>query len=313
MNFYKLFQGSVIMKIYKTYLFYKYKLLYHLSPRKAADVIYYKTFVKHINWENPQNLNEKIRWLLLNSDTTLWSICADKYKVREYVIKKGCPEILVELYGVWDKPEDVEFESLPNEFVLKSNNGCGTVKIVKNKNALDYKKVIKEMRTWVSRPFGYMGAQVHYLAIQPRIIAERLLIGDECQRLISPESLIDYKVWCINGIPECILVIFGREGLQYYRQVYDINWEPMPHVLAKSTRHSLYTDIQIPKPECLDKLLEYARILSEDFPEVRVDFYIIDKQPIFGELTFSAGMGTLSDEYYNYLGSKIDLSKYQTK
>lgn len=298
-----------LTRIYKDYLYYKYKYLYERNPKAAADSVYYKTFAKHIDWDNPKDLNEKIHWMLIHTDTSLWTLCADKYRVREYVRKKGCGDLLVELYGMWNTPEEIDFDKLPEKFVLKANNGCGTVKLITDKRSINQKKLIHDMERWLKRPFGYMSAQSHYLCIKPCIIAEELLEESEKMKRISPSSLIDYKVWCINGVPECILVILGREGKHYFRQVFNTKWEKMPDVLAEETHHSLNTDIEIPKPSCLDQMLECSKRLSADFPEVRVDFYVIGNRLYFGELTFTAGMGSLSYDYYLELGEKIDLSQ----
>lgn len=307
-------RNSILYRIYGDYLYRKSKRLYEKDPHKAADAIYYKAFKRHIDWEHPKELNEKIQWLLRNTDTKLWTKCADKYRVREYVEEKGYGEILVKLYGQWDNPDDIDFSKLPDKFVLKANNGCGTVKVVTDKKSLNEKKLKKELKRWISRPFGYAGAQSHYLSIKRCIIAEELLEETGQQKKLSPTSLIDYKIWCINGNPQCILVIFGRANKHYYRQVYDLHWNKMPEVMnMKSNGHFTFKEVDIPKPECLNEMLEIACKLSEPFPEVRVDLYVIGGKPYFGELTFTAGMGSFTDEFYRKLGDMIVLPKMGTQ
>ncbi|MDA3779628.1 MAG: ATP-grasp fold amidoligase family protein [Bacteroidales bacterium] len=117
--------------IYRYLAYKKHKSDVLKDPKKEADRIYSIYFKKKINWDNPKNLIEKIYWLQLNTDTSLWTKYADKYKVRNYVKKCGYEENLPKLYGKWDKPKDINFDELPNSFVLKTNNGCGSVLIVK--------------------------------------------------------------------------------------------------------------------------------------------------------------------------------------
>lgn len=306
----KLRKNKFLFNFYQTFLYHKYKRLFDKDPKLAADKLYYTAFKRHINWENPKDLNEKIHWMLHNTDTSLWTKCADKYRVRDYVEEKGCGQYLVDLYGKWENPNEIDFSSLPNQFVLKANNGCGTVMVVKDKNTLNERKVRKLLHRWLKRPFGYMGGQLHYLNIPQCIIAEELLEEKGEQKALSPSSLIDYKIWCINRQPECILVIFGREGKSYFRQVYDLDWNKMDNVMnMQSNGHFDYMDIDVPKPECLSEMMEIAKKLSAPFKEVRVDLYVVNNRPYFGELTFTAGMGSFTDNYYQYLGSKIDIEK----
>lgn len=303
---------KLLNRIYSNFLNRKSKRLYEKDPKLATDNVFYSTFGRHINWEDPKDLNEKIYWMLHHIDTSLWTKCSDKYRVRSYIEEKGCGKYLVKLYGHWDDPMKIDFSTLPKEFVLKANNGCGTVLVVDDKSKLDEKKVKKTLAKWISEPFGYSGGQLHYLPIKRCIIAEERLneIGE--QKELSPSSLIDYKIWCINGEPECILVIFGRTNGHYYRQVYDTGWNKMPEVMnMESNGHFIFKEVDIPKPNCLKEMLDIAKKLSEPFPEVRVDLYMIGGKPYFGELTFTAGMGSFTEDYYYYLGSKINLEKVQ--
>lgn len=296
--------------LYGEYLHYSYKRLYKKNPRLAAIGMYKKIYGKNasLNIDQPENLIEKITWLELNTDTSLWTLCADKYRMREYVEQCQLSDYLPKNYGSWENPDDIDFDKLPNGFVLKANNSCGTVKIVRDKKTIDEKKIKKELKRWLKKSFGYMGAQKHYLSIKPCIIAEELLPNSDTQSKFSPNSLVDYKVWCFKGKPESILVVYDRTSRQYCLDLYDTNWERIPEKLNMNGHFEFRKDVIIPKPECLDEMLEIASKLSEPFPEVRVDFYIVDNKPIIGELTFSTGYGYFTDEYYNYLGDKCDIS-----
>lgn len=284
-----------------------YLVLYKINPRYAAELMYRHAFHKSMNLKNPQNLIEKINWLQYNTDTSLWSLCADKYRMREYVNSKGLSAYLPQLFGHWDNPEDIDFESLPAEFVLKSNNGCGTVRIVRDKSKLDIGSTKKTLKKWL-KPYGYVGGQTHYLRIRPCIIAEELLHQDDEQESNYPSSLVDYKVWCFNGKPECILVVYNRVGSNYLMDMYDITWKRIPNSLKKNKHYGAFGE-NVPVPTCLEEILEIAKKLSEPFEEVRVDFYVIGNRPIIGELTFTSGYGNYTDAFYDYLGSKLVLNK----
>ena len=286
-----------------------FKIAYKIKPRYASDIMYRRAFHRKQNLDDPQNLIEKTNWLQFNSDTSLWTICADKYCMRKYVEEMGFGDYLPKLYGHWENPEEIDFESLPNEFVLKSNNGCGTVKIVRDKTRLDVIATKKMLKKWL-KPYGYVGGQTHYLRIKPCIIAEELLQQDDIEKSFSPNSLVDYKMWCINGEPESIWVAFNRhDAFHVNMALFNTEWNPMPQYLRNTNLETYNPNAVIPKPSCFDEMLAIGRKLSEPFLELRLDFYVINGKPYIGELTFTSGYGFYTDEYYNYLGSKIDLSK----
>lgn len=295
-------RNSFIFKIYNKYSNTIWRFFYKINPKIPISFTYRIRIKKRINWKNPQNLIEKIAWMELNTDTSLWSLCADKYRVREYVEKCGCGQYLNELLGVWKNPNDINFEALPSEFVLKANNGCGTVLIVKDKTQLNIPKTKKILQNWIRHPYGYRNSQRHYLNIDRCIIAEKLIENDSVSNRISPGSLIDYKVWCINGKVESVLVVFNRHDNLHQVKLFDPNWNELPQFVRAKAKPE--TDVEIPKPDCLAELLDACRELSVPFPEVRADFYIINNRPIFGELTFSAGFGSLTEEYFDILGEK---------
>lgn len=286
-----------------------YRLLYSIKPRYASEVNFYRRYHRRMNLKNPKDLMEKIRWLLDYSDTSMWTLCADKFRMRDYVAEKGLEDHLPKLYGHWENPDEINFDALPGEFVLKSNNGCGTVKIVKDKSMLDIPATKKLLKSWL-KPYGYFGGQTHYLRIKPCIIAEELLHQSEEQNAFSPQSLVDYKMWCFSGEPESIWVAYNRHDALYVNMaLYDTNWTPLSQHLKDTKREKYNPDVSIPKPVCLEEMISMAKILTKDFPEVRLDFYVIDKKPYIGEFTFTSGLGFYTEEYYQYLGSKVDLSK----
>lgn len=294
--------------VYKYWAYKRHKKMVLQNSFKEAERVYYPYFKKKINWDNPENLIEKIYWLQFYSDTSLWTKYADKYLVRDYVIHCGLSDFLPTLYGKWENANDIDFNKLPNSFVLKTNNGCGTVLIVKNKTELNIKRTIRQLNQWLSIPFGYSGAQLHYTQIRPCIIAEELLIQGKEDNAISPNSLIDYKVYCINGEPECIWIAYNRtrEG-GVDMTMYDLNWKKCPENLVSSAYYT-YNDKEIPKPICLEKMLEMSRKLSQPFSQVRIDFYIINNEPVFGEMTFTTGWGFFTHDFYEFLGDKMEIN-----
>lgn len=298
---------KLIKNVWAYYLYLKYKRLYNKDPKLAADCLYYKINGKHIDFNAPKSLIEKIVWLSLNTDTSLWTKCADKYRMRDYVAQKGFGDYLPLLYGHWDDPDKMNINDLPRKFVLKANNGCATVLIVKDKTIVDQRSLVRVAKKWMSRPFGYIGAEKHYLSIQPCIIAEELISQAAYLDELSPVSLVDFKVWCFNGVPECIWVGYDRRPDGLRMALYDTEWNSISYNL-KSTKKDVYDpSVSIPRPKHLKEMLEIASSLSAVFKEVRVDFYETETKPIVGELTFTTGYGYFTDSFYEYLGSKISL------
>lgn len=300
----KIFRKSdILILLYKRYLIQKHKYYCRINPEMSVNVHFRKKFNRDINLQNPQNLIEKIYWMAFNTDTSLWTECADKYTVRNYVERCGLGHILNELYGHYYSVDEIDFDTLPHEFVLKSNNACETVLLVREKDKLDIKKTKKILNEWLKYEFGYFAAQFHYLKIVPCIIAEKFL-HDSSDRM---ESLIDYKFTCFNGIPESVLVVSARkiEGdHSYLLNLYDMNWDP---INDKVIAHR--NEKQVKKPKSFDVMVHACKELGKDIPYVRIDFYEIAGNPIFGEMTFTTAYDYFTNEYYDYLGSKIDLNK----
>lgn len=296
--FYRIMKSLV--SFYKIMAFNVHRLLVLIDPRIEMTRCYYKVFRKLPNFKNPVSLIEKIYWMQLNSDTSMWTQCADKYAVRDYVRSLGLGEYLNEQYYCWDSPEDISFEDLPQSFVLKTTHACDQVIIVKDKEKLDKEAVVNQFRKWVSHPFGYSGSELHYLLIPRRIIAEKYLESPNGQ-----ESQIDYKIWCFSGKPYCILVVYGRNSNGVNVLLYDLEWNPMFQYLKTSGHVHVNITDEIEKPGSLSKMLEIASALSSRFPQVRVDLFEYKGIPVFGELTFSTGFGYFTDDFYDLLGSKV--------
>ena len=293
---------------FKQFSYWLKRRIVKSNPLWEINRCYKKALGVYPNLKTPKNLIEKIYWMEWNSDTSLWTKCADKYRVREFLKEQGLEHIAPKLLGIWHNVEDIDFSELPQEFILKTNDGCGTNLIVRDKSKYDVEQVKKLFKSFMKYKQGFSNAQYHYLEIEPCVIAEELLHQSDELNEYSPNSLVDYKVYCFNGKPECVNVLYDRTKTSVYNRLYDLDWNEMPEKVVpyKGMRSSKSI---FPKPKCLNEMLNYASILSQPFPEVRVDFYVINDQPVFGELTLSTGYGDFTKEYYNYLGAKVDLTK----
>ena len=279
-------------------------------PKQWISFRYFLRFHKRIDWSNPKNLNEKILYLSLMTDTTYWSVLTDKYHVREYVEDCGFKETLVELYGVWDNASDIDFEKLPNSFVLKTNHGSGEIKLVHDKNLIDKEKLVSYFNKAISRPYGEIEAGKHYFRIKPCIVAEQLLINDPISQKKS-SSVIDYKFWCFNGKVHYILVCSDRNEHSLNLLLYDRDWNVHPEY-SVFTRHYQRGNV-ISRPENYDLMIKMSETLARPFPCVRVDLYNIGGKIYFGEMTLTSLGGMMNyftNDFLDKAGSLIDL-KYK--
>lgn len=260
-------------------------------PKKLSSMRYKQCYGTDIDWKHPQTIDEKINWLKYNSDTSKWTVLADKYRVRRYVAECGLGDILVPLYGKWDKVEDVDWNALPRQFVMKTNNASKSVLICKDKDSLDIAYWAKEVDRWLHSDYSIEKGEIHYRAIPPCIIAEQLL--DATKQAVPSSSLIDYKVWAFDGKPAYIWCCLNRTPDSVEVITYDTEWCAHPEYCVDSY-HFVSTDKRLPRPATLDKMLNAAARLSEGFPQVRVDFYEVNGKLYFGEMTFTSSAGVNS-------------------
>lgn len=295
-----LMKSSSLIELSQVYRTMQYKHIYEKKGAQACAVEFYKHTHngKIPNIDNPKTLEEKIIWLELNTDTSEWTTCTDKYAVRQWLKDRGSEAISNELYGQWYDANDIDFDKLPNQFVIKSNNGCGTVLICKDKSTLDVKKTRKKLKGWL-RVYGYVGYNQHYLRIKPCLIAEKYLDDHSANGIV-----LDYKCFCTYGKVLAIVVYGDRvfKNHSYKAIVYDINWNRLQESKVEG-------DFYVPKPKSFEKMMEECGKLTKDFPFVRADFYDIDGQLVFGELTFTPETLLLSDDFNNFIGEKIDLNR----
>ncbi len=227
--------------------------------------------------KNPKTFNEKIQWIKLYDRNPLMTLYADKYEVRKIVEKKIGPHILNELYGVFENPDEIDFDLLPESFVLKATHGSGWNIIVRDKSVLEIEKAKKGMRKWLGKNFYAKKREWAYKDIPPRIICEKYMENKD-------GSLNDYKFYCFNGNPLFIQVDFGRYS-GHSRAFYDTEWQKLDFFYAKSGKVRR-CEKERNRPDCLIKMVEIACALSSDFAFARVDLYEVDGKVVFGEVTF---------------------------
>lgn len=244
-----------------------------------------------IDFSNPKDINEKIQWILCYGDTSRYSKCADKLSVREYISEKGYSDILIPLLGQWKRSSDIDFESLPNKFVLKCNHDSGSYHIIDKRKGFDKESICKDLDEHMKVKYGYVHGEMYYNDIEPWIIAEEFL--DDSKKTFS-SSAIDYKLWSFDGKPFVFWVCYNRTKEFVFMDVYNLDWTKRPNTII-STNHYRKGEVDVPKPKQLDRMIEIASELSKGFPEVRVDFFEIDGKLYFGELTFASQCG-----YINY-------------
>ena len=268
---------------------------------------------KRLNLKHPKTFQEKLQWLKLHDHNPEYTKMVDKVLVKEYVASKVGSEYVIPLLGVWDKPEDIDWAKLPQQFIVKTNNGSGEVLICKDKSKEDIGYMTVKVRKMSERKTGSYLYEPHYDSIKPCIIAEELL--DVSKQAIESSSVVDYKVWAFDGKAAYIWVCFNRTPHSVECQVYDTDWNFHPEY-SVSTPHYVLSNMEIPKPKCLKQMLSVAETLSKGFPELRCDLYEVDGKLYFGEMTFTASAGFnyfYSEQFRIILGKLCDLSKAKTR
>lgn len=267
------------------------KGLYNNMPdEKYLKRLYRAKFGKELDLDNPQTLSGKLQWLKLYYRRPDYTMMADKYAVRPYVAEKIGEEHLVPLLGVWDDPEDIDFDALPEQFVLKCNHNSGIgLCVCKDKSKLDIENVRSELRKGLAEDFSLITREQQYKNIPRKIIAEKYM-KDDVQN--EKTGIVNYKFYCFNGEPKFLFVSLNTKGKKNdFLTFLTLDWQLAPF----GFRDYVADFDQIPpKPASFDKMLECARALSSDLPFVRVDLYQIDGQVYFSELTLIASSGFLA-------------------
>ena len=247
--------------------------------------------------------NEKIQWLKLFDRKEFYPTIVDKYAVREYISKKLGEEYLIPLLGAWDSVDEIDFDSLPDQFVLKCSHGSKCNVVCTDKKNLDIKKTKKDLSEWMKINYYYHSREWPYKSVKPRIIAEKYMLST------GEDELIDYKFYCNNGRPDYVMVCIGRARDDLRFLFFDRQWNFYRFNFGDEKYPD---DFTYPMPSCIPKMFEIAEKLSEGFPFLRVDLYESGGQIYFGELTLYPSGGFDRDIYPEtdkYFGSLIDLKK----
>jgi hypothetical protein len=249
------------------------------------------------NLKTPKSFNEKILWLKLNYRTELGTQVADKFAVREWVSKKIGMDYLIPLIDVYPSPLNIDFDKLPEKFVLKPNHGSGMVILCNDKNKLDTNDSIKKLLSWEKMNYYYYGREWQYKGIKPLVVCE--------QMLESNEPLADYKFFCFNGEPKYVQVDFDR-FTRHTRCFYNMEWIKQPFALLYP-----YAEKNLEKPSTFEEMKKIAKVLSQDFLFTRVDLYNLGDKIFFGEITLhpEGGNGPFQPaEHDQFLGKELELS-----
>lgn len=290
--------------VLKKALLSPFDVLYDINPEFELKLMWFLKKKHRLNLDDPQTFNEKLNWLKLNHYDEKMLICADKLRVRDYVKSKKAEETLVALLWSGDDPEDIDFDDLPNQFVIKTTHGSGNNIICKDKGSLDLGQVVSCLKKWLKEKYLRCYGEWVYKDNHPKVICEELL-GADC------DDLPDYKVFCFNGVPKLIEVDFDR-FTDHKRNIYTRDWE----FVDASIGFPNAPERQFKKPELLEEMLSYAEKLSSDFPFARVDFYLVKGRVYFGEITFFHGAGYdkfSSKELEMSMGRWLDLTKINKK
>lgn len=255
---------------------------------------------RYPDYENPRTFGDKLAWMRLYDQNPLYIQLVDKIAVRDYVRERVGEDILIPQYGVWERPEDIDFDSLPDSFVLKCNHESGFVVLCRDKSKLDKTFVRLQLATRLKMNFYHRYNEWAYQFVKPRIIAEKLLTGDD-----GGEPL-DYKIHCFNGVPSWIWAVKDRHDSQKKtRGNYSTDWERMPfHGRRKPSPEPF------PRPPQLERMLEIAAALSKGLNYCRIDLYAVEGKVYFGEVTIINGAGLIRyrpDEWNYHWGDKLNL------
>lgn len=252
-----------------------------LPDKVYLKIIFYRNTGYKLSLKNPQTFNEKLQWLKIYNRDPRLTILVDKYEVKQYVCEKIGGEYVIPTIGVWDCVEEIDFSTLPDEFVLKCNHDSGSIVFCTDKSKFDIAEARKKLTKALSRNYFYAGREWPYKNVKPKIMAEPYM------KDADRDYLVDYKLMCFNGKVKCSFVVtdrFTKGGLKV--TFFDRNWERLPFERHYPSSHEI-----IAKPVLYEQMVFLAEKLSENIPFVRVDFYEINGQIYFGELTLSPGGG----------------------
>ena len=265
------------------------------------QIYYFAHFKKFCDLKNPSTYNEKLNWLKLHDHNPVYPTLVDKYEAKEYVARIIGNEYIIPTLGVWDTFDDIDFEKLPNQFVLKCTHDSEGLVIVKDKKKLDKNAAKEKIEAALKQNFYYIGREWPYKDVKPRIIAEQYM-----EDHVDGE-LRDYKFFCFDGEPKAMFIASDRASDHVKFDYYDLKFNHLD--IKQKYPHAKEA---LRKPVTFEKMIEFSKILSKGFPHVRVDFYEVDGHLYFGELTFyhfSGFMPFEPDRWDKVFGDWLKLPK----
>jgi len=292
---------KILKPVYIQYSLLRKKFLIKHFPRYYIIKEYRKRLGKTPDLENPKDFSEKIQWLKLNYRDDLIVTCSDKFAVREYVKQKLGADLCVPLIGVYDKPEEIDFNILPQSFVLKPNNSSGRVLICKDKAHLSIKKAKKTLNKWQKENLSSLTGEWVYEKSPFKIIAEQFL----------QENITDYKLYFAKDTFIATQVISDRLN-NFYIDYFDEKWCDLGILRNKNKNNPMPTE----KPKAYEKMIEVGKILCAPFPFSRLDFYEVSEKIYVGEISFFPNNGFVSfktSEMDKIISEKIDIQSLKEK
>ena len=282
------------------------KFGYLFSDKLYLQLLYYFRMGKKLHLKHPRTFNEKLQWLKLYDRRSEYTVMVDKVKAKEYVALKIGEEYIIPTLGVWEDPDEIDFDALPNQFVLKCNHSSGGLCICTDKSQLDISKVKEDLRKGLRDNYYLHGREWPHKNVPRRILAEKFMMdeSDEGDLILRGErrektDLRDYKFFCFDGEPRLCQVISDRTADEKI-DFYDMNWHRIIGLIGLSENvHNSDDDILCPRS--YNKMKQMARVLSKDLPFSRIDFYEINGNPYFGEITFypACGFGEFRPNEWN--------------
>lgn len=278
------------------------KLFNFISDDIYLRLMFWARLDQKLDLSNPTTLNEKIQWLKINDKNHGYCEIVDKYAVRKYISDTLGEDYLIPLVGgPWSSFEQIDINSLPKQFVIKTTHDSGGVVVCKDKDKIDLKETRKKLDNSLKNNYYWAGREYPYKFIKPQIIAEEYMVDE------SQIELKDYKILCFNGQPDNIMICTGRASghAEYYH--FDLKWNFLPLNYGDNKLPARFT---MPKPKCLDEMIKIAKKLSEGYKLIRVDLYEANGRVYFGELTLYPDSGFDTDILYStdsYFGSRLVL------
>lgn len=255
-----------------------------IPDKPYLQMVFFKHFHRFINWKAPQTFNEKLQWLKIYDRNPFYTKLVDKYAVREYIKDQIGEEYLIPIAGgPWKSADEIDFDALPDRFVLKCTHDSKSVIICRNKAEFDAEASKKSIASHLSRNMFWYGREWPYKNVPPRVIAEQYMEDSD-----GTGGLTDYKFHFFSGECKAILVIgnrFGANGVE--KDFYSTEWEHLDLTRGKS----MHSSAETVRPDNLDEMLKLGKILARDYPFVRIDFYNINGKIYFGEITFYPASG----------------------